>query len=430
MVNPQFITIPILHAGYTIELSWTPVDGAASYVVERRFNHLFSDQDIFDWDTFDGYWQGKTYDDFDLDWKDSTWDAFDLKPAEYTIYRGTETACSDVISETALYAVYRVRAVDLEGGVSAWTVSDPREIIPNRAPVISGSNTDLGTKYSGFSIGYSVTDPEPSDTVSVQVFLDDVMIQNHNNFQQGVQYNVEITSEQIFAWAPDSKHEIRIVAKDNRGLSSNRYYWFTAVEDYLSTAVFYLLRKNKESREFIPIAKMGTDTYSDYLTVGVNTYKVRAVDRYDNFYDSNEVEITVEVEHGQLALVSSPDIMFPVVCRRGGRPEFGTQRTYFFEEQYFEGREKPVHSYLGEISRQMDLSFTHISLEAYEQLNQMLRKGEKLIYRNLYQERLIGYALSNNSDPQGRMASPRKDAAIDFSIALKETDYKEAISYD
>ena len=53
-------------------------------------------------------------------------------------------------------------------------------VIENNAPTISGSNTNLGTKYPpGFAHTYSVNDTDTSDTVTVTEYIDNVSIRSY-----------------------------------------------------------------------------------------------------------------------------------------------------------------------------------------------------------------------------------------------------------
>lgn len=81
----------------------------------------------------------------------------------------------------------------------------------NKIPTISGSNTDLGTKTSGFSQTYSVSDGD-SDTVTVKEYVDNVEIRSYVP-TLGATNTIALTGNTWLKLA-NGIHTIKIVATD------------------------------------------------------------------------------------------------------------------------------------------------------------------------------------------------------------------------
>lgn len=124
----------------------------------------------------------------------------------------------------------KVWAEDDQGGKSA-EVTRKFKVIWNRPPTISGSNSDLGTILQPPTVNYSVTDPE-SNTFTLTEYHNGKQIRSFAGVV-GQQYKVEISQD---AWARldlGVKHQIKIVATDSLGLSSERIYTFTRTETHI-----------------------------------------------------------------------------------------------------------------------------------------------------------------------------------------------------
>lgn len=363
------------------------------------------------------------------------------------IASGSAVEFLDTLPENAASAIYRVRAAlaadddwsSLDGAdrdwsawdtldlmwvldCSDWLVSEEHEVIANRPPVISGKYSDMGTKYRGFSLSFSVSDPDPNNTVSFVVKLDGSIITQNNNARQGATYTVTITDDQVFSWAEGSSHTIAITAADNKGASSTRTYTFVAVEDLVTTAVFYVLRDG------IPVAKLSNaSNYADYMAVGTHTYTIRAVDRYDNFTDSNLVTITTSIHNAVVAGVDSPSHMLDMALRLDALPERTEAYSTIQEEIMYEGRMFPVLSGSRGRARTKNISLTDVTKENHQALRALV--GSIVVYRDLYGELIIGYVKARDSGFI-RMPLGQFETAINYTMQIVETDYQERITYD
>lgn len=409
--RPLNLSVPTLHAGNVALISWSAVEGATSYQLDRRL-------------------------DIDADF--------------VPIYGGVNNFFEDALPIAATTAAYRVQASatvyktwdDLDyldrswdeldaldwtwaGDVSEFTVSENREVIPNRAPIISGQDGDLGYKFRGFDIVFSVTDPDPSSTVNIEVNLDDDIIFNMPNAQQGANYTVSITDAQIFAMEDQSSHIVIITATDNKGETANRILTFTAVEDLTVTALFYVIRDGR------PVASlMNARQWTDYMEIGTHRYIVRGVDRYGNFSDSNEVIVTITLKHAVLALVSNPSNFINLIWRLDGKPTMGYNYSNNFNETWYEGREFPIYENSGQKSNSVSLAFSTLTLSDQRALFNMISPGESLIYRDQYEIRVVGVIVNFGNEFQGRYKNATHNALINFNLTLNQSDFNEVIEYD
>ena len=139
------------------------------------------------------------------------------------IYKGGATTYAHFIESGHNSIVYRVRAVDSRGAYSEYNVSSSRSIVNNQSPVISGRDLYLGKRTNGFSQEYSVTD-EDSESVTVTEAIDDVPIRSHP-VTLGATNTFAVTGETWLKLTNDV-HEMRIIATDDKGATSDRYYAF------------------------------------------------------------------------------------------------------------------------------------------------------------------------------------------------------------
>lgn len=405
------LNVPTLHAGYIAQISWTGIQEATGYLLERKLNT-------------------------DTEFKQ--------------IYSGSNNQFTDIIPESSRTIAYRISwyvdrnitwdefddadhdwdhldSLDWRWHIydSLFTTAGPFEVIPNRTPVISGQDSDLGTRYRGFSVTFSVTDPDPANTIHIVARLNGAVLFNMPNAQQGATYTANITDAQIFAMADQSRHSVTITATDNKGLVATRTYTFTAVEDLVTTAVFYVLRNG------VSVAKLGNVwEWTDYLEVGTHRYVVRGVDRYGNFSDSNEVTVTITLKYGTLALVSSAGNYIELIMRRNERPRIGRNYNNNYTETWYEGRAFPIYEYSGQKRNVYPISFTTLTLQEQSALFGIVSSAQPLIYRDQYNNRVIGVAPDLTSDHQGRLPNQAFNAIIDFDITINQSDFNEVIEYD
>lgn len=187
--KPSSINVPTsIYGGRTASISWgasTDPDGnLAGYILQRSVNS-------------------------------GTWTE---------VYRGTALTYTDSITLGWTTVAYRVCAYDTVGAQSEYETSATRMVINNQAPVISGSDSNLGVKTDEFTQTYTVTDAD-SDTVTVTERIDGVSIRS---------YAVTLGATNTFSvtdttWLKQSNgsHTMTITAVDSFGNSAVRNYTFT-----------------------------------------------------------------------------------------------------------------------------------------------------------------------------------------------------------
>ena len=92
------------------------------------------------------------------------------------VYTGNTLSYTDTITKGWASVKYRVRAYDTNNAYSGYVTSPSRPVNNNTAPDIacaSPSGSDLGTKDSGFTVSYTVSDVD-GDEVSVTEAIDGV----------------------------------------------------------------------------------------------------------------------------------------------------------------------------------------------------------------------------------------------------------------
>lgn len=94
----------------------------------------------------------------------------------------------------------------------------------NSAPVISGSDTDLGDKNSAFTIVYSVKDPN-GDKVNVVEKLNGKTLRNITNIGTDEQ-SITVTAEMLSEFAINTANTIEIEARDNNNAVAYRRFTF------------------------------------------------------------------------------------------------------------------------------------------------------------------------------------------------------------
>lgn len=89
------------------------------------------------------------------------------------VHSGAGLSFTDGITKGWQTVRYRVRAKDVHGAFGPYTTSDTREVDNNTAPAITCAlSGDLGAKTEGFTVPYTVADPDEGDAVTVTEALD------------------------------------------------------------------------------------------------------------------------------------------------------------------------------------------------------------------------------------------------------------------
>lgn len=99
--------------------------------------------------------------------------------------------------------------------------------LANKAPTISGSNTNLGT-ITTLAYKYSVNDTDASDTITVTEKLDNVQLRRFTA-TRGVEYTISPTWIEVL----NGTHNLTIIAADNTGTTATRTITFTKAEHEL-----------------------------------------------------------------------------------------------------------------------------------------------------------------------------------------------------
>lgn len=188
---PSSITVPVtVKGGETLNISWgasTDTDGNLSgYKLERSINGGAFTQ----------------------------------------IYQGPNRSFTDAIAKGWNTVAYRVRAYDSEGAHSGYTTSPTRTVINNTAPVISGTDSDLGDKNLGFVVTYQVDDADSGDSLVVTEKLNSSVLRTINGAPRNEDFEIEITNDMLFSLELNVTNTIEIKVDDQNGGIAYRRYTF------------------------------------------------------------------------------------------------------------------------------------------------------------------------------------------------------------
>ena len=127
------------------------------------------------------------------------------------IYSGNTLSYAHLVPFGTSTVSYRVKATDPSGESSAYTTSTTINVINNNAPVISGSDTNLGVKSDDFTGTYTITDAN-GNTVTVTEAIDGVRIRSLvATLGQPITYGV---TENTWLALPNGSHTLTISATD------------------------------------------------------------------------------------------------------------------------------------------------------------------------------------------------------------------------
>lgn len=141
------------------------------------------------------------------------------------IYKGSARTYSVAVTYGSTSIQFRVKAYDTAGAESAYTTSASRTVINNRAPVISGSDGDLGNFSSAAPTHeYVVTDAD-GHQVDVVESLDGVAIKSYT-VTLGQTNTLSLTSDQWLKLT-NGQHTLTIKATDAKDASVVRTLTFT-----------------------------------------------------------------------------------------------------------------------------------------------------------------------------------------------------------
>lgn len=98
--------------------------------------------------------------------------------------------------------------------------------IANTPPTVSGSDSNLGDKNSGFLITYQVDDIDTADNLVVTEKLNGSVIRTINGAPRNQNLEIEITNEKLFSLPLNSDNTIEIKVDDQNGGIAYRRYTF------------------------------------------------------------------------------------------------------------------------------------------------------------------------------------------------------------
>lgn len=228
------------------------------------------------------------------------------------IYTGTALTYTDTITKGWTSVQYRVKAYD-PYSESGYTVSATRTVDNNTAPAITCSTANggsLGTKTSGFSVSYSVSDAD-NDTVTVTEKMDGTVKRTYTATNGGSN-SFAVTGE-YFQKLLNGSHTIVISATDNKATTNYTIYFTKSV----TTAVI-TLEEPMEADDTISICAI---TVAGSIPADAE-YKVEVT---NNAKDTNPVweDCTAESKSGRNYLFSNETAAngfafnFRVTAKRG-----------------------------------------------------------------------------------------------------------------
>ena len=151
-----------------------------------------------------------------------------INGGSYTqIYSGAALSYAHLVPFGTNNVTYRVKATDTADASSAYTISTTLAVVNNNAPVISGTDENLGVKSSGFTGTYTISDAE-NNAVTVTESIDGVQIRSLvATLDQEITYGVTETTWLALA---NGSHTLTISATDGIDTSVRTYVFTKLVE--------------------------------------------------------------------------------------------------------------------------------------------------------------------------------------------------------
>ena len=143
------------------------------------------------------------------------------------IYSGASTMYAHLVPFGTGTVTYRVKATDPLGESSAYKTSSTITVINNNAPVISGTDANLGIKRSGFTGTYTITDAD-RNSILVTEAIDGIPIRTLSP-TLGEVVTYEITGDTWLSLANGS-HTLTITAVDGVDSTTRTYAFGKLVE--------------------------------------------------------------------------------------------------------------------------------------------------------------------------------------------------------
>lgn len=169
-----------------------------------------------------------------------------------TIYSGTNLSYNTSVPFGTTSVQFRVKAVDSLGASSGYTSSTSKTVINNNAPVISGSNGNLGTKSSGFTQTYTITDAN-SNTVTVTEEIDGVRVRSYVA-TLGATNTFSVTGN-TFVTLANGNHTLTITATDGIDTSVRTYTFTKSVNSFTIANAAAIVSSTRPTRIKINVTK-------------------------------------------------------------------------------------------------------------------------------------------------------------------------------
>lgn len=112
------------------------------------------------------------------------------------------------------------------GGVSGWRPVLEEQL--NTPPTISGTDSNLGDKNTGFSVNYTVNDVD-NNTLTVTEKLGGTVLRTLSNAPKGQTITLTIPSDKLYTLPLNTTQTITIQADDGQGAVVYRYYTFRRI---------------------------------------------------------------------------------------------------------------------------------------------------------------------------------------------------------
>lgn len=198
-----------------------------------------------------------------------------VNKGEFTqIYKGTSTTYGHLVAFGSSTVQYRVIAIDPSGASSEYKYTNTLNVVNNNAPVISGTDTDMGEFDEGFGGTYKITDAN-SDLVTVTEAIDGVQIRSLvATLGVDIPYDIKGTT---WLALPNGRHTLTLTATDGIDTTVRTYTFVKLVNS------FAIRNANPWVSATMPTRIMVVVTRN--IPVGA-TFKVEVC---NNYFDSNIV---------------------------------------------------------------------------------------------------------------------------------------------
>lgn len=147
------------------------------------------------------------------------------------VYRGLNRTYTDTITFGWNTVQYRVKAYDGAGLESGYYTGQQKAVVNNHPPVISGTDSDLGTKTGPFSQAYTITDEDSGQTITATEKIDGT-VKRTFPANSGTQYTFTITQAD-WVKIQNGSHTLTVEARDSAGGVATRTFRFAKNETEL-----------------------------------------------------------------------------------------------------------------------------------------------------------------------------------------------------